>query len=235
MRKPDTCAPDSTAIRRCSDECAYSTTGDWNSGSLAFAISHGPYRTAPSASSSFSDMLFSPPAFAFRSIGWPRSISSELLLTASEIQPRVPRRTVIPAISSSLSNALYRMRLHDFRLCRLDDTRLEPTHVLIDCSPVDGRPVDLFVGDRASLCFHRCHPLCPDVGNSGFLVGKDRMEVCPLSRGVILPGSATPIRPITGRLSLSPSSFTRTPIGSPYGSLSQSGRSTGLPRFTTPT
>src|SRR5262245_23746164 len=97
MRKPDTCAPGSTAIRRCSDECAYSTTGDWDSGSLAFAISHGPYRTAPSASSSvssFSDMLFSPPAFAFRSIGWPRSISSELLLTESEIQPRVPRRTV---------------------------------------------------------------------------------------------------------------------------------------------
>jgi hypothetical protein len=61
------------------------------------------------------------------------------------------------------------------------------------------------------------------------------MEVCPLSRGVILPDSATPIRPITGRLSLSPSSFTRTPIGSPCGSLSQSGRSTGLPRFTTPT
>ena len=123
MRKPDACAPDSTAIRRCSDECAYSTTGDWNSGSLAFAISHGPYGTAPLASSSvssFSDMLFSPPAFAFRSIGWPRSISSELLLTESEIQPRVPRRTVVPAISSSLSNALFRTRFHHYQLLAMD-------------------------------------------------------------------------------------------------------------------
>src|SRR5262249_14817525 len=70
-------------------------------------------------------------------------------------------RASFPAISSSLSNALFGTRLHDLRLCRLDDTRLEPTHVLIDCSPVDGRPVDLFVGDRTSLCFHCCHPLCP--------------------------------------------------------------------------
>src|SRR5262245_32006903 len=61
-----------------------STTGDWDSGNPAFAISHGPCRTTPSASSSdsrFSDMLFSPPAFAFRSIGWPRGSSSEPLLT----------------------------------------------------------------------------------------------------------------------------------------------------------
>ena len=49
------------------------------------------------------------------------------------------------------------------------------------------------------------------------------MEVCPLSRGVILPSGATPIRLITRRLSLFPSSFARTPIGSPHGSLSHSG------------
>ena len=41
-------------------------------------------------------------------------------------------------------------------------------------------------------------------------------EVGPLSRGVISPGS-TPIRPITGRPSLPPSSFTRRPVGSPCG------------------
>jgi hypothetical protein len=47
---------------------------------------------------------------------------------------------------------------------------------------------------------------------------------------------ATPIRPITGRPSLSPSSFTRCPVGSPRGSLSPpplvygAGRTTGLPR-----
>jgi hypothetical protein len=34
---------------------------------------------------------------------------------------------------------------------------------------------------------------------------------------------ATPIRPITGRHSLPPSSFTRSPIGSPHGSLSLAG------------
>jgi hypothetical protein len=49
------------------------------------------------------------------------------------------------------------------------------------------------------------------------------MEVCPLSRGVILPSCATPVRLITRRLSLFPSSFARTPIGSPHGSLSHSG------------
>lgn len=49
------------------------------------------------------------------------------------------------------------------------------------------------------------------------------MEVCPLVRGMMLPGGpdAIPIPPITGRRSLPPSSFTRSPIGSPCGSLSQ--------------
>lgn len=42
--------------------------------------------------------------------------------------------------------------------------------------------------------------------------------------------SSTPIRPITERFSLSPSSFTRNPIGSPYDLLSLSGQVTGLPR-----
>jgi len=46
---------------------------------------------------------------------------------------------------------------------------------------------------------------------------KDRMEVCPLSRGVMLLRGSTPIRPITGRLSLFPSSLTRNPISSPCG------------------
>ena len=60
---------------------------------------------------------------------------------------------------------------------------------------------------------------------------KDLMEVCPLSRGVMLLASSTPIRPITGRSSLFPSSFTCNPISSPYGSPSLSpGEITGLPR-----
>jgi hypothetical protein len=42
-------------------------------------------------------------------------------------------------------------------------------------------------------------------------------EVGPLSRGVISPRGSTPIRPVTGRPSLPPPSFTRRPIGSPRG------------------
>ena len=55
------------------------------------------------------------------------------------------------------------------------------------------------------------------------LVMQDQMDVCPLSRGVILPVGATPIHPITGWRSLLPSSHARTPVGLPYGSLSLAG------------
>jgi hypothetical protein len=41
-------------------------------------------------------------------------------------------------------------------------------------------------------------------------------EVCPLARGVMSPSGSTPIRSITGRPSLPPSSCTRSPIGWPY-------------------
>jgi hypothetical protein len=53
---------------------------------------------------------------------------------------------------------------------------------------------------------------------------KDQMEVCSLSRGIILPliGSV-PIRSITERPSLSPSSFARNSFGSPCGLLSHLG------------
>jgi hypothetical protein len=50
---------------------------------------------------------------------------------------------------------------------------------------------------------------------------KDQMEVSSLARGVMLASAATPIRFITKRPSLFPSSSTRTSIGSPYGLLSQ--------------
>jgi hypothetical protein len=45
---------------------------------------------------------------------------------------------------------------------------------------------------------------------------KDQMEVGALSRGVILLLSATPIRLITKRPWLSPSSFTRRPMSLLY-------------------
>ncbi len=69
-----------------------------------------------------------------------------------------------------------------------------------------------------------------------FFVIQHQSEVCPLSREVMLPGGATPILAITARHSLFPTSPTRTPFGSPYGSLSQrdsyylTGRDTGLTR-----
>ncbi len=53
------------------------------------------------------------------------------------------------------------------------------------------------------------------------LVTQHHVEVCPLSRGMILPADSLPIRPMTGRPSLAPRSHTRSPLGSPCGALSQ--------------
>jgi len=55
------------------------------------------------------------------------------------------------------------------------------------------------------------------------------MEVCSLSRGVMLPCGSTPIRPITGRHSLFPHSFTRTTNSIPCGLPAPRGSDTGLP------
>jgi hypothetical protein len=60
--------------------------------------------------------------------------------------------------------------------------------------------------------------LLPQVGLPTVRVRQHPREVCTLAGGV-----ATPIRPITGRPSLAPSSFTRSPIGSPCGVLSLAG------------
>ena len=60
---------------------------------------------------------------------------------------------------------------------------------------------------RAVIC------LSPQVGWSGSLVTADQREVSPLAWPRLQRG----IRPITGRRSLPPSSFTRRPVGSPYG------------------
>jgi hypothetical protein len=63
--------------------------------------------------------------------------------------------------------------------------------------------------------------LLPQVGLPTFHVRQHQREVSRLSlRGDV----TTPIRPITDRPSLAPSSFTRRPIGSPYGPLSLLGR-----------
>jgi hypothetical protein len=60
----------------------------------------------------------------------------------------------------------------------------------------------------------------PEVCWPGSLVTPDQREVCPLSRGMMLPCGATPSRTITARPSLPPSSFTRCPVGLPCGSRS---------------
>src|SRR3954447_4853550 len=66
-----------------------------------------------------------------------------------------------------------------------------------------------------------CLPL--SVGR-GSLVTEDQREVCPLSGRVISPGGSTLIWSVTDQPSLSPSSFTRRPVGSSCESLSLAGR-----------
>jgi hypothetical protein len=69
----------------------------------------------------------------------------------------------------------------------------------------------------AVICF------LPSGGWPNSLVMQDQTDVSALSRGVMLPMGATPIHPITGWLSLLPSSYSRTPIGLPCGTLSLAG------------
>jgi hypothetical protein len=70
-------------------------------------------------------------------------------------------------------------------------------------------PLPVVRGGRTSERCRRRHLLASSGGWSIFLVPQDQREVCPLAGGVI----ATPIRPITGRPSLPPSSSTRCRIG----------------------
>jgi hypothetical protein len=72
--------------------------------------------------------------------------------------------------------------------------------------------------------------LLPESVGRGSLVREDPREVGSLSGGVMSPGGSTPIRPVTGRYSLVPPSFTRRPAGGSRESLSPVGRTTGLPR-----
>src|SRR6266498_1313584 len=71
-------------------------------------------------------------------------------------------------------------------LCRLHDTRLEPTHNRVGLLPVDGVPVHFVVGDRTSRCCPCCHLLC--LLNRFTTLSRDARppwEVSPLSRGVM--------------------------------------------------
>jgi hypothetical protein len=59
------------------------------------------------------------------------------------------------------------------------------------------------------------HRFLKSVG-SRFTYANTRGKSAGFRRGVILPGGATPLRPVTGRPSLAPSSCTRRPISSSY-------------------
>ena len=81
-------------------------------------------------------------------------------------------------------------------------------------------PPNVSVSGRTSQTVVRRHLPSHFGGWSSFLVMRHRLEVCPLSRGVMLAYAATPIPLITRGLSLAPASSTRSPIGVPCGSLS---------------
>ena len=141
---------------------------------------------------------------------------SGLLLTASGIQHRVPRRTLSthPAQASDNAPAGYdRARFH--RPTTPLTRRGRPIGLGVN---LDGTTAEPATEDRRGPHHGRCRPrqICfaPCAGWLSVPVRRHPREVSSLSRGVM---SSTPIRPITGRPSLPPSSFTRRPIGSPCG------------------
>src|SRR5262249_36004843 len=102
----------------------------------------------------------------------------------------------------------------------LHDTYLEPTDVLVNLSPVDGLPVHCRVGGCANGII-RCHPLFPLSRFAG-LSREERPEGSLLAFAwTNVAKGSTPIRSITERRSLSPSSSTRTAIDLPCGLSSQ--------------
>lgn len=101
--------------------------------------------------------------------------------------------------------------------CCLYDTRLQSPHFPIALTPVDTVPESPLSKDaplQVVACSVICFSFLEDYSNS--LVMKDPVEVCPLSRRVMLPGS-TLIRSITDWHSLFPPSFTRTANSIPCG------------------
>ena len=75
--------------------------------------------------------------------------------------------------------------------------------------------------------YGRCRPrqICfaSRTGSLSVPVRRHPGEVSPLSRGVMSPRGSTPVRPIAGRPSLPPPSFTRRPVGSPCGGPTRAG------------
>ena len=133
---------------------------------------------------------------------------------------RTPRAS-FPARGSSRSNAPFTGRAATASLPAAtsryyaeDNTRLrEP-------SPTGSRRLAPAATPAAPMSTNSCFCV-----TFRFLVTRDPVEVCPLSRGVMCRmEGVTPIQPIIGWPSLPPPSFTRSPIGSPCGSLSRANK-----------
>src|SRR3954463_2037359 len=92
-------------------------------------------------------------------------------------------------------------------------------------------PALLIAGGRTGRARLHRHLLAPRSGLPGALMTRDPREVGPLSRGVISPDDSTPIRPVTGRRSLLPSSSTRRPIGDRLAAGLPRGEDDGLTTF----
>ena len=75
----------------------------------------------------------------------------------------------------------------------LNDTRLQPTHRLVDRLPWDGMPVCREVGGSTS---RKSAVMCiaPLIGSSRSLVHPHRREVCPLARRVMLQPVSVPLQ-----------------------------------------
>ena len=139
---------------------------------------------------------------------------------------------VFPAARSSLSNALIGARLagrqtlesSDFPspafLRCLHDTHLEPTDVATNLLPVDGRPIHFRVGGCTNGVF-RYHLLFLLSRFAGFSREERPERSLPAFAWSDVAKGSTPIRSITERRSLSPSSSTRTAIDLPCGVSSQ--------------
>ena len=112
-------------------------------------------------------------------------------------------------------------------LSRLHDTGLEPTHCPLAVVPTDTVPIERVMKGRTSsrLCIRMCwwsrfyrHLL--------FLLSRSPILLVMRIPDGSLPAFAwgsSPICPITGQRSLSPSSSTRLSIGPPYEELSPVG------------
>src|SRR5215813_6765081 len=140
---------------------------------------------------------------------------SELLLAAPEIQPRVPRRTLSPYAAQAFPTPLLGRGFATV-LRRLHDTHLQPTDVSVNLPPVDGRPIHFRVGGCTNRIF-RCHLLFLLSRFAGFSREERPEGSLPAFAWSDVAKGSAPIRSITERRSLSPSSSTRTAIDSPCG------------------